>query len=247
MAPFGFGGMMLGQDGGLSVYPINTPSSITGLVLWLRADMGVVGNSVSAWNDQSGTGDTNKNCLQATPNAQPTWNKSNASYNGRPTIDFNGTTDYLQSGAWTSALGQPFTSFVIGHSTSATNAIALDNLAAHQTSMQCNSGLFEIYAGSGLNSVSGNWAVPGVATAIFFGILSQLWFNQQTGQSNNQAGANNMTGTTIGGYGASPGNTTNSWTGSIAEIMIYNTSLSAANIDTLQLYAGTQYGITIGA
>jgi hypothetical protein len=222
------------------------PTQISGLTFWLRADMGVTNSSgVTNWNDQSGTGDSNKNATSS-GTAKPTLNSSNSSYNHQTTIDFNGTTNYMQTGTWTSALAQPFTSFMVGNSTSSTNAIGYDNLAAHQTSMQCNNGLFEIYAGSGLNSASGSWATAGIAVAVFNNTTSQLRFNQKTGQTAGTAGTNNITGATIGGYGAAPGNTTNSWTGSIAEIITYNRVLTQAEINNVMNYLQNRYAITNG-
>lgn len=230
-----------------------TPPISNGLVLLLNSVLGVSfgTNGVASWIDQSGTADINKNCLQATAANQPSYNPNNSSFNGKPSIDFNGTTGYLVSGTWSSALAQPFTSLAVGVSnSSATTAILIDNLAAHQTSMEDATGTYEIFAGSAtLNDSSGLVMTnPFAIGATFNGASSQLWAKQKTAQAiGTNPGANNMTGTTIGGLGSAPGNTTNSWNGSIAFIAIYNRTLSAAEMSAMMDWLGTTYNITIGA
>lgn len=60
------------------------------LALWLKADAGVTGSSVSAWNDQSG----NKNhAAQADVDKRPTL--TNNAFNFNPTLTFDGTDDML--------------------------------------------------------------------------------------------------------------------------------------------------------
>jgi len=69
------------------------PSDIPELDLWLDANKGVIkdgGNNVSQWDDRTNT----HTFLQAVGANQPDWNANQI--NGHPTIDFNGTTDYLK-------------------------------------------------------------------------------------------------------------------------------------------------------
>src|ERR1700722_7818186 len=92
--------------------PSFLPTNIAGLQLWLRSDKGVSlsGGSVSAWADQSGTGDSNKNLIGAGGSASPTYNSSDSSYNNYPSINFTATSSqYMNSvGTWTSPIAQPF-------------------------------------------------------------------------------------------------------------------------------------------
>jgi hypothetical protein len=61
-----------------------SPANLPGLVLWLRADLGItIGTGVSAWADQSGNGN---NFTQATGSAQP----SLVTMSGRQAIRFTG-------------------------------------------------------------------------------------------------------------------------------------------------------------
>lgn len=68
-----------------------TPTDLPGLELWLKADAGVTesGGLVSAWQDQSG------NNRHPSVIASPTLLA--AALNGLPAIDFNGTTQYLET------------------------------------------------------------------------------------------------------------------------------------------------------
>ncbi len=68
------------------------PVPPTGLVTWLRADAGVTssGGSVSQWADQSPAGN---NAVQATSGDQPTLTTN--AMNGEPALTFNGSTSYL--------------------------------------------------------------------------------------------------------------------------------------------------------
>lgn len=67
-----------GEDGGTV-----TPASFSGLVLWLRADLGVTqsGGAVSTWADQSGSGN---DVIQSNSLYQPTYTA--AGINGLPSI-----------------------------------------------------------------------------------------------------------------------------------------------------------------
>jgi hypothetical protein len=72
-----------GISGGATEF---SPSDISGMKLWLKADSGITkdgSNKVSAWTDQSGQGN---NGSQGTALAQPTWNAS--AQNSLPTVRF---------------------------------------------------------------------------------------------------------------------------------------------------------------
>ncbi len=77
------------------------PTLLSGCVLWLRGDLGVTlnaanGNAVSAWADQSGSGNS---ASQGTAANQPTL-VANA-INGLPAITGNGSSQYLVTSAFT--------------------------------------------------------------------------------------------------------------------------------------------------
>lgn len=227
---------------------LTSPTQISGCVAWFRADLGVTSSSglVSQWNDQSGTGDANKNCTQSTGASKPTLNSSNASYNYKPTLDFDGTDDYMQSGTWVSALSQPFTDFVVGHSPAgASGSLALDTLSATQASLRIEGSTHPgIYAGTTTVDSTGVWTSAGAFCAIFNGGSSTLYFNSHTSTGSGNPGTNGRNGTTIGTYDGQLTGPYN-WQGSIAEIITYNRVLSGSEITRVMKYLGTRYGITI--
>jgi hypothetical protein len=67
------------------------PSGLPGLSLWLKADAGVTlsGANITAWADQSGNGRT------VTLTNSPSFTAS--SINSRPTVDFNGSTQFVDA------------------------------------------------------------------------------------------------------------------------------------------------------
>jgi hypothetical protein len=79
------------------------PTSLSGCVLWLRADLGVTlnGSTVSAWADQSGTGN---HASQGTAANQPTYSASSGPGGSRPGITFDGADDNLGIGSGLSAV-----------------------------------------------------------------------------------------------------------------------------------------------
>lgn len=77
------------------------------------ADLGVtLDTGVSAWADQSGVGDTNRNLTQATAGVQPVYTASDAQFNNRGVLDFNGS-KYIKSGTWSAALAHPCTYYFV--------------------------------------------------------------------------------------------------------------------------------------
>lgn len=78
--------------------PDLTPADLSGLQLWLRADVGVrfdgdpadPDDAVDTWEDQSANGRT---CTQATGANQPIFRS--AGLNGRPAVEFDGSNDFL--------------------------------------------------------------------------------------------------------------------------------------------------------
>ena len=68
-----------------------SPADISGLSLWLKADAGVTlsGSNVTAWTDQSGNGRT------VTVNNSPSFTAS--SINSRPTVDLDGATQFVDA------------------------------------------------------------------------------------------------------------------------------------------------------
>jgi hypothetical protein len=95
------------------------PRTIPNCVWWLRPDAAVItqsGGLVTAWVDQSGSGDTNKS-VSPSGTDKAAYNASDPTYNGKPTIGtFRLTGAYgLVSGAWSAPVSGPYSLGVIGH------------------------------------------------------------------------------------------------------------------------------------
>ena len=78
------------------------PRDVPNLTLWLRGDMGITlnGATVSAWADQSGSGN---DVSQATAANQPTFRASGI--NGQPDLDFDGGDSLVSAAALSAFFG----------------------------------------------------------------------------------------------------------------------------------------------
>ncbi|GIK57640.1 MAG: hypothetical protein BroJett015_33030 [Chloroflexota bacterium] len=106
-----------GVNGGDGPGGVGLTNGSSSMELWLKADRGVFsdvgcttpassGNDVACWQDQSGNG---WSYTQATSGNRP--NFLTAVQNNQPVIRFNGTSDYLSSGAVLAAGDDTFTYF----------------------------------------------------------------------------------------------------------------------------------------
>lgn len=93
-----FGGFFANSQ---SISPFN-PLDYSPL-LWVDARVGVIesGGLVSSWEDQSGNGN---NLTQVDGFSQPTYTLVNSDFNGMPTVDFNGSSNYLKNDLLSSSI-----------------------------------------------------------------------------------------------------------------------------------------------
>ncbi len=106
-------------DGGAPPPTWAPPDSAVPLLAWYRADLGVTASSnlVTAWADQSGAADANRDQVAA-GGLRPLRTVSDGSFGGKPSIGDNGTTQYLLSGgAWSASPTPPLSVLVVGIST----------------------------------------------------------------------------------------------------------------------------------
>lgn len=97
---------------------IPPPRTVPGLMLWLRADMGVTLSFVTQWDDQSGAGDSSRNFIQG-QNA-PTL-IDDAALGGRPALRFDAAFAQTMAmvGLWdTAPINQPYTMMLVGRTAS---------------------------------------------------------------------------------------------------------------------------------
>lgn len=230
------------------------PPLIPGCVAWYRADLGVAVNSgtsnVTGWNDQSGTNDANKNLATAS-GTQPTINLADANYNGQPTINFvKLSSTYMKCGTWTTAVSQPNTWIVVGHTSASGSDAAMDgNDPAGGQNVGRGSGTIWISATTGLQW-SNSWGSPAATFAEFNDIgvnhHSKIYFNDFTNaKTTGVTGSVGQTSLTVASSNAALG-PNYFWDGPIAEIIGYSGLLSSTSKAQLRSYLRGRYGIAIG-
>ncbi len=218
------------------------PSAITGLQCWFKADS-ITGLSdsdpITTWTDSSGN---SRNATQAVSGKRPLY-KTNI-INSQPVVHFDGVDDFLQTAGFT--LAQPETVFIVIKELSVHDAVSYVFDGINGTDDMVGyfpGGKFRMYAG--LNGPVSD-AVVGLTNFQIFictynGAASNLWQNG-TLSVNSPANAGTRTpgGLTIG-------NSANgSWPEEsyIAEIGVYNKTLSTVERQGLESYLAVKYGIT---
>ena len=246
MGAFGRGGMLIGPT--LPPPPPGpppfNPMSISGGVLWLRADLGVTlsSGSVLQWNDQSGVGDSNRNFANTAPYL-PVYNSSDGSYNGQSTLSFTWSpgTQQLISGVWSPSVNTPVTLFIVGNDDGSTNEQIY--FLEHDASIYylwTISGVYATDGGSNLES-----SIPISTTPKVFCIVVCA-----TGSSTGSMAVDAITPNVTGNNSVSSMRQQfigDNFNGKIAEIIAYSGALSQTNITTVMDYLGTRYGISITA
>ncbi len=205
-----------------------------GLTAWYEADAiaGLTdGQPLTLWADQSGNG----NSLTASGSLAPTYQTD--ALNGLPVVSFNGSNS-MQSAVL--ALNQPTTVFIVGNS--AVDSILIDGLSQpFSMSMFGNGGLtnLALSAGAGVTlqqnvaSLS-NYAVMG---GIFNGASSLNSYNGTVVTGN--AGDRNASGLVVG---SSPG-PLYELTGSIAEVLVFNSVLTTTERQQVEGYLAWKWGL----
>jgi hypothetical protein len=206
--------------------PIASPA------VWLRADLGItIATGVSVWADQSGN---SNNATQGTTGDQPAYNASDPAYNGQPTVQFNGSPDYMQMAALFPA--QPSTVYVVGECTSGSGNEPFFTESGNSAGLYF-SGVWEIYAGAVLSSAN-SVRTRQYFAAIFNGASSDLYINNPTTPAaSGNASTISPSGTQyLGtqGLGAFI-------TGKIAEIIVYAGAHTSAQVTTVFAYFNNRY------
>jgi len=237
----------LGQPSGYS--PVFSPPDIAGLRLWLRADMGItLATGVSQWNDQSGTGDPNKNATQASGGAQPTLNTADAAYNNQPTLTFTGaSSQYMQTGTWIAPPATPCTWIVVGNYSGGGSGgpSFIDALTVTNARIYTNNVGTTINIASG-SSLTGNATVTNqsIIAGVFNGNTASAIYVNNTQLAVVVGAAGNLstpTGLTIGARE----DVTNFFYGKIAEVIGYTGVLTQPQLALVFTYLGNRYAIPV--
>lgn len=237
----------MGSSSGVAFRPV-----ASGLTLWLDAsDTSTItssGGAVSQWNDKSGNGN---NATQGTGSAQP--GTGAVTKNGKNVLTFDGG-DFLSlpSGLYSIPNGDNTIFYVSTCTDESADRFILTMIgAANAERLLCYS--TSIAGVQGYRNVSTNNPVTrtGITKAnynIFTQFLSGT--TQSISVNNGTAGTNTSgvnavaTIATIGAYKNS-GFTGNYQLGNIAEIIIYNRALTAAEIIQVNRYLSNKWNISI--
>ena len=225
------------------------PTRISGLQLWLKADAGLWqdsvggtpavadGDVVGVWEDQSGN---SNDASQATTSKKPLLKL--AIQNGKPVVRFDANDDALVTAAFASELTQPNTVVIALHVAPA-NAektdMAVDGITStkrHAVHVSATD-VFGIHAGTTLES-SATLDAWHISSFIVNGVSSEIYTDGAFDNSGDM-GTQGLTGVMVGNFH----NLTSSYTGDIAEILIYSSALSAADRGALEAYLNARYAV----
>ena len=225
-----------------------SPGGVAGSVLWLRADAGVTGSS---WNDNSGSGN---NFSQGTFANQPTL--ATNVFNFNVALQFDGTSSFMEQAAPT---GFPTDNndrsiIVVAQANTTTGfrwILAYGNVGT--LGATCQMGNFNGQLANsfyGIDEFSANyWDAAANAN----GTLASFTLNAGTGSQYDKGNflqANPISGLIATSANAVIGNLSGSatewWSGSIAEIIMFNTALSNATRSQVEAYLALKYGFTLG-
>jgi hypothetical protein len=235
-----------------------SPTDLSGLSLWLKADAGVTlsGSNVTGWADQSGNGN---NASIGNSGQEPTFVSS--FLNGKPAIEFNGEGQVMQIADSNSLDFLNTSCFIvlqyIGQGTG-NNIVYFKNANAGSPEDPAMYGMVAKTAGDGLVSFSMNvngWAdhqtsinltdtEPRILTMIYDGTDQKVYSNGALSDTFNIGGdISTSTGLfQIGGYNQSF-NAAEYFNGKIVEIIMYNRWVNATERQQVEQYLNSKYEV----
>lgn len=228
------------------------PSTITGLVSWHKADAitGLTdGQAVATW---SGSSPTTNDLTQATGTKQPLY--KTGIINSLPTVRFDGVDDSMQS---TFTLSNPYTIFMVyKHITigaAGVHSAVRDGKIENSDSLTVDNTPYSALYPGGAYWVS---SPPHLFADGVFSIVTELFPTAGSDIVMRENGAvipASVVGapsTALGGFTlASIGGATGSYSTNldVAEVIIYNSVLSAGDTDKIETYLSAKYAITLGS
>lgn len=224
---------------------------------WYRASLGVTDDGsgkASAWADQSGAGDTNRNLAQATSARRPTITASNANFNGRATLEWDGgaagSGTYLDSSAFTGGVyAQAVTWYIVMRASrvSGTDTIfdSNDGAATNRNALIVTGSTWLPYAGASVTGGTPATATTYVVCIVFNGASGALYKSRyNTTEMTGSFGTQGIHSIRVGGHNSLA---TAHFLGSIAEIIGYSGGHNATDRQTVMEGLGLMYGVTISA
>ena len=213
------------------------PLAIAGCKLWLRADQGITvdgSNNVSQWNDLSGNGFNFSESISADRLAYHT--SGFATNSTAYLANSNSGNQFITINNAALELSQPFTIIWVGSVTATASVQKMVSSSASFIGTNGTSNDFEISSGTVLAS-STTVTSPCVVAFVSNGASSAGYVNNSSSAVvSGNAGAGKLTSNGILSIGGS--------LGSHAEVLVYNSALSTANLGTIFSYVATRYGIS---
>lgn len=226
-------------------YITPTPLTVSGIQLWLdgsdpagneNTTTPADGTALATWVDKSGR---KRNATQATALLQPLF-KSNIQ-GGKGVIRFDGSNDSMATAAFSSAIAVPYTQFVVFKTSvyKAFNVVLGDVTTLSAMGVHGDSTKMYLF----------NGAVANVGiTNTSFNLLYTEWNGASTQISVNGGATSTVnpgtTRTTLSGLRiGSNSDLSNPFAGDIAEIIIYNRALSAAEVLNINNYLKNKWGV----
>lgn len=230
------------------------PTSIADLKLWLSADTGITlsGPTVTNWNDISGN---NLHCSQANVAERPAFTTSNCLLNGKPSIYFDGTDDFLNGVVIPQLDSSSVTVFIVARGdaqpqtgvyaglfsiNSFSNGFWVNRRLLNQTFGLANNGAYASGASASAPSAGYSFRVHGVVKNT--GVDVRNYTNSATsGAANTNASA--IAPFTNAAYliGKSTGASSGLFKGDIVEVIVYSRALIDAERTQVLNYLYNKY------
>ncbi len=218
-----------------------TPSDLSGLVWWLRADnLTQVANRVSGWADKSGLGDSGRNAAQASGVLQPLYTAADTDFNSQPSVKDDDGTRYMATSAWSATYSQPTTMLLVGASPS--NRVTDGSTISGGRQGVLGGANWGIYSGGSIITSAAAGSVKAAVAGIFNGASSKIYVNDSSTSVTGNAGAGSIGSNgqgilaTADGVGPGAGDV-------LCEVSVYNRALSQAEIAKWFAYAAARYGV----
>jgi hypothetical protein len=230
-------------DAYVAAHP-STPAVVSsGLAMWLKADTGVTqdgSGNVTAWADQAGS----NNVAQGTGSNEPSYISSDV--NGKPALRFNGSQWLYSSNNL--GLNADVTVIAVGSTTApsaAGDSVYLgtsDSETCRGLGYSSSTQLFDVSGSSvaGAASPAANTFVTEEAT-LDTDLASVVLYRNgvQTATGTVTTAQNLSAGITVG---ANNNGTSAGWQGDVAEVLVYDHKLSAADLAQVDGYLADKYG-----
>ncbi len=244
----------------------SSPGGVTGLVLWLKSDAGVTtvggdGTEVTAWNDQSGAGSNFASQVFVTPTEiGPTFDAEDANFNGNPSFGF--TDNYLAVDDYTQfpiASDFSFISVLRADATATDGNGAIVSYGEEEfdvremdaITIEVDNGNVDFGADADVRSQTnimsfqwdeGNGAAD--AGSLYLNAVPDGQNPIAITEPNIEANLDFVIGqesdNNAGAFGA-----TDNYIGDLGEILLFDSFLSASDLNKIESYLAIKYGITL--